>query len=539
MEYYTTFVNLGTVDQLLALLGHENTDVALSVIRLFVELLDPSLLASAGDGGEKGLSSLMMAFVDGGGGADDRGKNGGLGLVISNLARLREKEEEEMKGIDDIFNLIENLLDLDQLGLLRFALEDDDASSTALSIASILCEHTTFVGYLMSKLVPSKDNSWDTALKLHASEILATILQHEDSRRKIQKLNELDPFTSELDKSKNSKKKVSPQVDGIECLLQCIACYRKKDPATDEECEYLENIFNCLAASLLNENNVMPFLEAQGVELMLRCINEGVHSGLGALKVLLFSMLGPASSNSKLYKEAAETMVDAGGFKMLFPIFMGKRSAMPKPSKSCDAGNIELLRKFAKMNNDTSSSKKKKKPSKKMKQVVAANREWYRAIEENSIQILYGLTRHLHEDSPHDAKARMIAKFIEHDCEKCDRMIELCLKYDAKMRRAEYVYFKSDEAEEAEANGIDMDMAALNAKLEGGGDIFHRISAVIACAASGSKRCHEHLLHQLRTQNSGIGGKMYQMHCFCLFYCCHYCTCVLMRIWGFLRRHHQ
>ncbi len=151
----------------------------------------------------------------------------------------------------------------------------------------------------------------------------------------------------------------------------------------------------------------------------------------------------------------------------------------------------------------------KKKSSKKMKQVVVANKDWYRTIEENSIQILYGLTRHLNDNSPHDAKARLVAKFVENESEKCDRMIELCLKYDAKMRHAEYMYFKSDEAEEAEASGIDIDMAALNAKLEGGGEIFHRISSVIACAASGSKRCHEHLLHQLRTQNSGIGGKLH------------------------------
>ncbi len=491
VEYYTTFVDLGTVDQLLALLGHDNTDVALAVIRLFMELLDPALLVNPED---KGLSTLMAAFVGSGG-----GKHGGLGLVIANLTRLSETEEEETKGIDDIFNLIENLLDLDQVGVLRLALDDDKDYH---SVVSSICAYTPFVGYLMTNLgKKGDDDGWDMTLKLHASELLATILQHEDSRRLIPNLNELEPFTSDLDKEPK-KKKASP-VEGIECLLQCVASYRKKDPSSDEECEYLENMFDSLAASLLNEKNVEIFLEGQGVELMLRCINEGVHSGFGSLKVLLFAVLGPVSSNTKFYKSAAEIMVDAGGLKMLFPIFMGSRSAMPKPAKSCDAGNLELLRKYAKMKNENGA--KKKKPSKKMKQVVSANKDWFRTIEENSIQILYGLTRHLDDDSPHDAKARLIAKFVENDFEKCDRMVELCLKYDAKMRHAEYMYFKSDEAEEAEANGVDMDLAALNAKLEGGGDIFHRISSVIACAASGSKRCHEHILYQLRTQNSGIG----------------------------------
>ena len=502
VEYYAKFVDLGTVDQLLALLGHDNTDVALAVIRLFVELLDPALLAREKRAGE-GLGSLMVAFV-----GSDGGKNGGLGLVIANLSRLREREEEEMKGIDDIFSLVENLLDLDQMGVFQLGLRagDDDEKFDYNSIVSSICKHTQFVAYIMTNLSLSKkgEDGWGLSmtLKLHATELLATILQHEDSIRYTPKLYELDPFTSELDKK---RRKEGSTVDGIECLLQCIASYRKKAPESDEECEYLANIFDSLAASLLNETNIEAFLKGQGIELMLRCISECAHSGFGALKVLQFAILGPVAAKSNIYKEAAENMVEAGGLKMLFPIFMGKRSAMPKASKSCDAGNMELLRKYAKMKKENGSNKLK--PSKKMKQVVAGNRDWYRTMEENSIQILYGLTRHLDENSPHDAKARMVAKFVEHDYEKCDRMIELCLKYDMKMRHAEYIYFKSDEAEEAEANGIDIDLAALNAKLEGGGELFYRMSAVIACAASGSKRCHEHILHQLRTQNSGIGGK--------------------------------
>ena len=183
---------------------------------------------------------------------------------------------------------------------------------------------------------------------------------------------------------------------------------------------------------------------------------------------------------------------------------MGKKSAFPKPSRYCDAGNIELLRKYAARSREK--EKNKQKPSKKMKRVVAANKEWLQTLESHSIQLLYELTRHLDNSSPNDAYARLLSKFVEHDCEKCDRMVELCLKYDIKMRQAEYRYYKSDEAEEAEASGVDVDLAALNAKLEGGGDLFHRISAVNAFAAQGSKRCHEYILEQLRTQNSGIGG---------------------------------
>ena len=90
--------------------------------------------------------------------------------------------------------------------------------------------------------------------------------------------------------------------------------------------------------------------------------------------------------------------------------------------------------------------------------------------------------------------------------EKCDRLVELCIKYDERARLAEYQYYRSDEAEELEQSGaVDMELAALNAKLKGGGDILHRVCAVAAFASVGSRRCHEHILEQLETLNSGMG----------------------------------
>jgi len=486
VEHYEYFVKMGAVDQLIVLLGHENVDVALAVIRLFLELLDPALFV----GDERvALSSLIRAFV-----GDGESGNGGLGMVIGNLSRLHKTEEEEEKGIADVFSLIENMFDLDQMGALQLGTSND---SKYISIHSILVGSTTFVSFLLTNLADKKESGWKTPMRLHGSELLAAILQNENSRQHIDNLFELETFSSVLDEDEGKKTSLE-KVDGMECLLQCIATYRKKDPSSEEECEYLENIFDSLSASLLNEKNVDSFLERQGVELMLRCINESVHSGSGAMKVLYFALSGA----SNVYKRAAETFVDAGGFKTLFPMFMGKKSLMPKPSKYCDAGNISVLRKFATLNKKANNGKRQ---SKKMKQVVAANKEWFQILEAHSIQLLYGLTRHLDSASAHDAKARLLSKFVENDCEKCDRMIEFCLKYDIKMRKAEYKYYKSDEAEEAEADGVDIDLAALSAKLEGGGDLFHRISVVIAFAAKGSKRCHEYILEQLRTQNSGIG----------------------------------
>ena len=535
IEYYTLFVNMGAVDSLKSLLMHDNVDIILCVVRLFNELLDPDLLNNV-DGdlsvtaiGEQ-VCALMMAFL----GWDDdtihestsssltqNSESNGLDMIIANLARLNEEEEEELTGIDDILTLVENLLDLDQLGVLKLASTDntekENNDTTRKTIVSHITKNSTLTSYLLMKLSDKKLADWTTTMKLHASEVLASIIQHEDARKTLPDISKLKPYNSMFQddddeddkegKKRNSKKKKETTLDGMECLLQAIAMYRKKEPSTDEECECLENISNALAASLLNEENVTVFLELQGIELMLRCINERVHSGFCSMKILFFCLSGGEDASSTSYQHAAETFIDAGGLKALFPIFMGRKPLMPRPAKCCDAGNFALLRKYAvlqKENSRKDRNEQQKKPSKRMKQVLAANREWFQTLEGYSIQILYSLTRYLKDSSPHDAKSRLASKFIENDCEKCDRLTELCLKYDVKMRKAEYDYFKSDEAEEAEENGIDVDVVALNVKLKAGGDLFHRLAAVIGFAAIQSKRSHEHILEQLRIQNSGI-----------------------------------
>ena len=91
--------------------------------------------------------------------------------------------------------------------------------------------------------------------------------------------------------------------------------------------------------------------------------------------------------------------------------------------------------------------------------------------------------------------------------EKCDRTIELCLKFEDKARIAEYEYFRSDEAEEAEEAGVDIELAALDAKLRGGGDMFHRTCAILSFACVGSARCHGHVREQLKLKGAGIGSE--------------------------------
>jgi len=583
ITHYDDFVALGAVDTLVTLLQHDNADVSVAVLALFVELLDPALVGTSDnnhhhhhhdhdqdhdhahtnttDLERDGLlvGRVALAFL-GNAATDTPHKtlstttkhdtsnhsstaittNGGLEMCVSNLHRFDHSQEEDLKGVDDLLTLVENLLDLDRMGVFRLIANhcnrnpviDHDAHTHTpyeyRSVASILIKYTTLTSYLLMKLGHKKLDDWNMPLRLHASEVLTSIIQHEDSTIHLCNLTSLPPYTSMFqddddndnndnnNNNNNSKKnnKKPPQLDGMEALLQSIAPYRKKDPATEEECEYLQNMFDALAASLLHQNtttepspntntnttdNISAFLERQGVELMVRCISERVHAGSGALRVLSFAVSSPSH-------HIAEAFVQAGGLRKIFPIFMGRRAAIPKPAGCSDAGNVGILKKYGTARSHGTVEEGEKRMGRRTKRVVSANRDWFQGTESHAVHIVYGLTRYLTDASPHDAKARLLSKFVEFDCEKCDRLVELCTKYDTRMRNAEYRYYKSNEAEEAEEEGIvDVDLVALSAKLRGGGDLFHRVGAIVAFAAVGSKRCHQYILEQLRTQNSGIG----------------------------------
>ena len=81
----------------------------------------------------------------------------------------------------------------------------------------------------------------------------------------------------------------------------------------------------------------------------------------------------------------------------------------------------------------------------------------------------------------------------------------MLLHYDQKARTAEYKFYRSDVEEEMDSAAVEL--AALDAKLKGGGDEFHRLGAIAAFVCAGSRKGHNHILEQLTLQQSGIGGE--------------------------------
>lgn len=87
--------------------------------------------------------------------------------------------------------------------------------------------------------------------KQYASEILAILLQADAANRA--------KFLGIM--WKDSK--------GIDVLLRCLSKYRKRDPAEDEEIEYMENLFDAVCALLQEPEGKEQFLANEGLELML------------------------------------------------------------------------------------------------------------------------------------------------------------------------------------------------------------------------------------------------------------------------------
>ncbi|PIC55227.1 hypothetical protein B9Z55_000586 [Caenorhabditis nigoni] len=65
-----------------------------------------------------------------------------------------------------------------------------------------------------------------------------------------------------LQSSDNAKAKLTKKVDAVDILLRTIAVFEKNDPASVDEKEYMEILFNSLCAPLMHLPNRKKFLDA-------------------------------------------------------------------------------------------------------------------------------------------------------------------------------------------------------------------------------------------------------------------------------------
>eukprot|EP00977_Amphora_coffeiformis_P019334 scaffold7168_cov182-Amphora_coffeaeformis.AAC.3 len=453
----TSTTNLDLAADILGpLLQHANTDVSRTAISLLLEWLDPALLVNTiADYDEeeeaivtpvKELAALVM-------------EQGLLDLVLANLGRLAAEEsldettdDDVGKGVMDILQLMEHFIDMES------TLQASDGSTLVAdgktTVALYLAKQTTFLGWLFSTL----DNE---SYEERVLEILVLLAPLEDAYKGCPNWTEIPPYTSVLMEDSDTPASIEP-LDAIEILLQRVGKFRKTQPDVTQ-IDSLENAALVMHSILTynSETHVAAFVEAQGIELVVRCLKERVHAAGVALK-----WLDLPGTDSPVYRKACEHMVSAGLLKYILTLWMGR--ALPAEANTA-------------------------KPSK----------AWKHSLEQTVIRLVYALTRHLTPDSPDDALARLVAKFAG-DAAKLERLVHYLILYDQKARTAEYKFYRSD-VEDLVGDDEAVALAALEAKLAGGGDLFHRLGAIAAFLCVQSKQCHTIILQQLQAKDAGMG----------------------------------
>jgi beta-catenin-like protein 1 len=236
-ELFPRMVELGGVTSILGLLTHENTDVSIAVLEVLHEMLDVKDLSLLDEQESACMQILVDAVL----------ANAGLELLVQNLYRLDESEEEDAVGAHYTLSLLESVC----LVCPRWAMNVLFTLSACIkqlrpSLAEALCEKTSILKFLLQRF---KSPGFDSN-KNYSCEVLCILLQGHTTNQ--QRLGDLEG------------------IDGVDSLLQCIYEYRKREELPTDEIEYPKNLFNALCAVLLVPEHQNRFRMHEGFQLMIR-----------------------------------------------------------------------------------------------------------------------------------------------------------------------------------------------------------------------------------------------------------------------------
>ncbi|KAH9179717.1 DUF1716-domain-containing protein [Lactarius sanguifluus] len=159
--------------------------------------------------------------------------------------------------------------------------------------------------------------------------------------------------------------------DGIETLLNVAS--------------FMENIFDSLCSTLAEAENKKLFLKSEGVDLMVLTMMDKMQARARAVKALDHAMSGHAGA------EACMVFIEASGLKYLFNAFMGK-SLKKQKGAAQTPGPEETT---------------------------------------HTLGILSSLFTNLPSDSP--ARIRLLAKFVESNYEKTDKLLDIRTSAQARL----------------------------------------------------------------------------------------------------------
>lgn len=284
-------------------------------------------------------------------------------------ANVEEEDEDHEAAEDALKVLVEALVEnsalellVDNLGRLN---EEEEADRQGLFHVLGIFENIIGLNPSLSSNLISKTNILQWIFTRIQSKV------HDENRSYSAEI--LSIFLQ--DSSQN--KRTLGEKNGVEVLLKVLSQYRRRDPVDADETEFMDNLFNSLCSALSDASIKKLFLDAEGPDLMILMMKENLESKSRSIKALDYAMSGPGGA------PVSEAFVDALGLKPLFTAFMGKSTKRQKTNvdlpHSEDIGHV--------------------------------------------LGIFSSLLTNLASDSTH--RIRLLAKFVEGDYEKVDKLIEV------------------------------------------------------------------------------------------------------------------
>lgn len=358
-----------------------------------------------------------------------------------------ENEEESMKAL--VNTLIENnVLELLVQNLQRLSDSDDQDEMAAVYNTLATVENMIEVEPKVAEMICEKTRVFKWLL----------------GKLKVREFDSNKQYAAEilsilLQNSEANQKKLG-QMNGVDVVLQAVAMYKSKDPKSGDEEEMVENLFDCLCCLLMPLENKERFVKAEGVELMIIIIKQKKLAYGSAIRALDFAMTN--------YPPACERFVDVLGLKTAFAAFMGK---------------IPM-------------SKKNKKE------------RYQEELEERVISLIASLFGGILRGS---RRERLLSKFVENECEKIDRLMELYIRYSDRVKE------ETKRMDELELDDLEMDGdERYNRKLESGLYTLQSIAIIL-----GHLWCSEHprmrarielLLKQQKLTKSDVKDILLEYH---------------------------
>ncbi|CAA7259804.1 unnamed protein product [Cyclocybe aegerita] len=309
---------------------------------------------------------------------------------------VEQEEEGSERGQEALTMFVEKLVDSSVLELLADNLNrlNEDEESDRQGVFHLLGIFENFVG--LNPALSPKIVTGTGVLKWLLSRIQAKI--PDENRGYAAEL-----LSILLQDSHENKGKFT-EVGGVDVLLKTLSQYRRRDPIDADETEFMDNLFDSLCSSLSEPATKQAFLEGEGPDLMVLLMKEKLESRSRSIKVLDYAMSGSAGT------PVCEAFVEVLGLKTLFTAFMGKSS------------------KHQRSGLDSSTP-----------QDVA-----------HSLGIISSLFTNLPSDTT--SRIRLLAKFVEGDYAKIDKLLEI---RDAATKRLQLTEIEIQKSKQDASNSDD------------------------------------------------------------------------------------